>query len=959
MEEFADDHELSSHVQLERIESEEDEQMDIEEEHEVEEPSSTAIVLHEDKQYYASSAKVFGQDVEAVVHERDTQPLTEPIIGSVDRKKFTIEEEDVPLVNYSRSFQAELMGYPEQIRNVAFVGHLHHGKTSLLDMLVRETHNAQELMGRRQNEQMRYTDIGILEVERGITINSSPMSLLLQNRKGKSHLLNIIDTPGHSDFIDEVSVAGRIADGFVVVMDVVEGLMINTRRVIQYAINEKIPFVLCLNKMDRLMLDLKLPPADAYLKLLRIIEDVNNYILQISPLDPIRLSPELGNVIFAATAMEWCFTLPSFAYMYQQNSPKLDAEGFTKRLWGNVFYSPSTRKFTRNASGDSVRSFLHFILEPLYKLYTHTIGEDEESLKKTLSKLQIRLKPAAYKLEVRPLLKTVCKLFFGNSWPLVDTLLKHLPSPLEGARTKVELNYTGTQDSLIAKSMIKNDEDGPLVINVVKLYNNADGSEFYALGRVMSGTVRQGQLIRVLGEGYTLDDQEDMAVVDIKELWIPQTKYKVPINAIPPGNWALIGGIDGTIVKSATIVSDTLEEDAYIFQPLKYISRPVVKVSVEPLNPSELPKMLDGLRKVNKSYALLQTKVEESGEHIILGSGELYLDCVLHDLRKLYSQMEIKVSDPATKFSETCIETTAMKFFAQTPNGHNRLTIIAEPLEEEIANDIENGLIDAKWSNREMSRVFQERYHWDAMASRSIWAFGPDDMGPNILQNDTLPTEVDRRLLGSIRESVRQGFQWSTREGPLCEEPIRRTKFRLIDALIAQEPMYRGGGQIIPTTRRACYSSFLMASPRLLEPVYSFYVTCTSNSVSKIYNLVSRRRGNVESDLAIPGTPLYSVQGRVPVIDSFGLETDIRVATEGQAMVSLVFDNWELVPGDPLDSTQIVKPLQAAGMSQMARDFVLKTRRRKGLSEEPTVTKYLDQSLLDSLKDTELLRTLA
>lgn len=63
---------------------------------------------------------------------------------------------------------------------------------------------------------------------------------------------------------------------------------------------------------------------------------------------------------------------------------------------------------------------------------------------------------------------------------------------------------------------------------------------------------------------------------------------------------------------------------------------------VEPVNPSELPKMLDGLRKVNKSYPLLNTRVEESGEHVVLGTGELYLDCVMHDLRKMYSEIDIK-----------------------------------------------------------------------------------------------------------------------------------------------------------------------------------------------------------------------------------------------------------------------------------------------------------------------------
>jgi U5 small nuclear ribonucleoprotein component len=98
------------------------------------------------------------------------------------------------------------------------------------------------------------------------------------------------------------------------------------------------------------------------------------------------------------------------------------------------------------------------------------------------------------------------------------------------------------------------------------------------------------------------------------------------------------------------------------------MNQSILKVAVEPLAPSELPKMLDGLRKVNKSYPLLTTKVEESGEHIILGTGELYMDCVLHDLRRLFSEIEIKVSDPVTKFCETVVETSALKCYAETPN---------------------------------------------------------------------------------------------------------------------------------------------------------------------------------------------------------------------------------------------------------------------------------------------------
>lgn len=72
-------------------------------------------------------------------------------------------------------------------------------------------------------------------------------------------------------------------------------------------------------------------------------------------------------------------------------------------------------------------------------------------------------------------------------------------------------------------------------------------------------------------------------------------------------------------------------------------------------------------------------------------------------------------------------------------------------------------------------------------------------------------------------------FQWGAREGPLCDEPIRNVKFKIVDARIAQEPLHRGSGQIIPTSRRVAYSSFLMATPRLMEPVY--YVEVNSSFV--------------------------------------------------------------------------------------------------------------------------------
>lgn len=96
--------------------------------------------------------------------------------------------------------------------------------------------------------------------------------------------------------------------------------------------------------------------------------------------------------------------------------------------------------------------------------------------------------------------------------------------------------------------------------------------------------------------------------------------------------------------------------------------------------------------------------------------------------------------------------------------------MIAEPLEKGLAEDIENEVVQIGWNRKRLGEFFQTKYDWDLLAARSIWAFGPDTTGPNVLLDDTLPSEVDKQLLGTVRESLVQGFQWATREGPLCEE---------------------------------------------------------------------------------------------------------------------------------------------------------------------------------------------
>jgi U5 small nuclear ribonucleoprotein component len=435
----------------------------------------------------------------------------------------------------------------------------------------------------------------------------------------------------------------------------------------------------------------------------------------------------------------------SDSYPGGRSGKGVDAQELARRLWADIFFNPRKRSFTRKPVEEGAdRSFVRFVLEPIYKLYSHTISESPEDLKETLATLGITLKPSQYKTDAKVLLKLVCEKFFGPCHGFVDMIVDHIPSPVEAAEAKLQRYYTGPLDTNVAKAMKECDQDGPLVVQISKLYNTSDARAFHSFGRVMSGTARPNSQVRVLGEGYSIDDEEDMSMATISDVWIAETRYNIPTDGVPAGNWVLLGGVDNSIVKSATLVPPALpdHEEAYIFKPITHFTESVFKIAVEPINPSELPKMLDGLRKINKSYPLIITKVEESGEHVILGTGELYMDCVLHDLRRLYAEMEIKVSDPVTRFCETVLETSAMKCYAQTPNKKNKITMVAEPLDQGIAEDIESGKVSIKSPTRVIGKFFEEKYGWDLLASRSIWAFGPDDQGPNILQDDTIPSEV-------------------------------------------------------------------------------------------------------------------------------------------------------------------------------------------------------------------------
>lgn len=182
------------------------------------------VVLAEDKKYYPTAEEVYGDDVETLVMDEDEQPLEMPIIKPVKNMKFEVGVKDSSTY-VSSQFLLGLMSNPSLARNVALVGHLQHGKTVFMDMLVEQTHHM-STFDPQSEKHMRYTDTRIDEQERRISIKAVPMTLVLEDSNSKSYLCNIMDAPGHVNFSDEMTAALRLADGAVLIVDAAEGVMV-------------------------------------------------------------------------------------------------------------------------------------------------------------------------------------------------------------------------------------------------------------------------------------------------------------------------------------------------------------------------------------------------------------------------------------------------------------------------------------------------------------------------------------------------------------------------------------------------------------------------------------------------------------------------------------------------------------------------------------------------------------
>ncbi|KAJ6717118.1 ELONGATION FACTOR-LIKE GTPASE 1 [Salix koriyanagi] len=345
----------------------------------------------------------------------------------------------------------------QNIRNMCILAHVDHGKTTLADHLIAATGGG--LLHPKLAGKLRFMDFLDEEQRRAITMKSSSIALHY-----KDYSVNLIDSPGHMDFCSEVSTAARLSDGGLVLVDAVEGVHIQTHAVLRQAWIEKLTPCLVLNKIDRLICELKMSPMEAYNRLVKIVHEVNGIMSAyksekyLSDVDSIRVGPsgegegenlefieddeedtfqpQKGNVAFACALDGWGFTVHEFAEFY---ATKLGASSaaLQKALWGPRYFHPKTKMITVkkfvDAGSRERPMFVQFVLEPLWQVYQSALEPDGNKglLEKVIKSFNLNVPPRELlNKDPKAVLQSVMSRWLPLSDAILSMVVKCMPDPI-------------------------------------------------------------------------------------------------------------------------------------------------------------------------------------------------------------------------------------------------------------------------------------------------------------------------------------------------------------------------------------------------------------------------------------------------------------------------------------------------------------------------------------------------
>lgn len=717
----------------------------------------------------------------------------------------------------------DIMTNLEQVRNIDIAAHIDHGKTTLSDNLIA---GAGMMSGDLAGKQLAL-DFDEEEQARGITINAASASMVHQYG-GKEYLINLIDTPGHVDFGGDVTRAMRAVDGCVIVCCAVEGPMPQTETVVRQALREKVQPVLFINKVDRLINELKVTPEQMQERFIKWITMVNKLIAKNVPAEfreKWKVAPGDGTVAFGSAYHNWAITVP---YMQKHGVTFKDI-------------------IDLNNKGD--------------------------------------VKALAAKAPLADV--------------LLDMVITKLPSPAKAQQYRIPHIWHGDLESKAGKSMMTTDAKGPVSFMVTKIIVDPHAGEV-AFGRIYSGHLERGQELYVAGTKEKNRVQQVAMMVGAD---------RVAVEKVTAGNIAAVTGLKSAMAGS-TVTSDPEMEP---FERIVHVSDPVVTKAVEAKHMKDLPKLVEVMRLINKGDPSLEIKIDqETGEHLMMGMGELHLEIIEHRITRDFG-LEITTSPPIVVYRECVSGKSPQAFEGKSPNKHNRFYFTVEPLEEKVVKALHDNVIpqDAKKHQKEVEHALIE-LGWPKDEAKKVKHIN----GQNILVDATKGIQN----LFETMELVKEGIDEVLGKGPQAGEPVNGVKIVLTDAKLHEDAVHRGPAQVIPAVRNGVSGAMVLAGRTLLEPMQKVVVDVPQDLMGDVTREMQQRRGVIE-DMAGEGDRSI-ITAKAPVSEMFGFAGAIRSATQGRALWST-----ENLGFEPLDRSLLAK-------------ITSEVRNRKGLKPEPYDADY-------------------
>ncbi|PIN85924.1 elongation factor EF-2 [Candidatus Woesearchaeota archaeon CG10_big_fil_rev_8_21_14_0_10_44_13] len=474
---------------------------------------------------------------------------------------------------------------------------------------------------------------------------------------------------------------------------------------------------------------------------------------------------------------------------------------------------------------------------------------------------------------------------------VLNMVIGHLPSPAQAQPYRIPKIWKGDLESEEGQALVKCDGNGPLFFVITKIVIDPQAGEISA-GRLFSGTIRKGMDIYL--------NRRKMPS-RIQQVFIYNGAKREIVDNVPCGN---VIGIAG--VKSAP--GETITNKPTVpFEEITHLFEPVVTKSIEAKRPSDLPKLIEVLRMVQKEDPGIRVKInEETGEHLISGMGELHLEVIENRIRT-NKGVEVTTSPPIVVYRESITKKCPQEVEGKSPNKHNKLYFLVEPLDADIIalvkkNDIPEGRI------KKMTVELRDKF------TNLGWETKIADKVKDIYKGNLFVDETKGIIhIGEIMEMLLDMFEDVMENGPLAREPCFGVKVRLMDCTLHEDTIHRGPAQMYPAIREGIREAMRLSGPMLFEPVQTLQFEAPPEYMGEISKLIANKRGQLV-DMNQDESRIMVI-GKLPVAAMFGLASDLRSSTEGRGNYSLVDQNFEKMPFELQEKT------------------IKQIRERKGLSE--------------------------